>query len=210
MKNNLFIIAKSGWKYIFYTLLAATFFWLFDLEFLASLSLFAALFSAFVFRNPEREYMQSQESLITAPVDGVVSKIESLKDSDFAYKIEIEASYMNVAVLRAPMDAEVVSLELLHGSRLSKKSKLFPLLNEYANLSFVDSANHKVVVEQRVKQSFAPIELDIKEKDRVIQGGRYGVALCAVTTIFLESDLDIKIQEGATVTAAETALATFH
>jgi len=206
MNSNLFIIAKSGWHYIAYTLAAFIVFELLDLEFLALLSLIAMLFSLFLFRNPEREAVLLENDMIFSPVDGIVTSIEELNDPSYAYKIEICSSCFNVAVLRAPMTSEVVAVKIVRGSRVGIKSKLFSLLNEYAEIVFQDKNENSIKVVHRLKQGFAPISLDIIKQQKLLQGGRYGLAQNGITTLYFQKNFTTKLQVGQEVLAAVTSL----
>jgi len=209
MRNNLFIIAKSGWKYIGYAAVAFVVFSILDLDFLA---LFAALFTIFfiyAFRNPEKEMPFYQENSLVAPADGVITAIEQLEDSEYAYRVDIESSYFNIAVLRVPMNAKVESIETVKGARNAKNSKLFPLLNEYAELVFVDNAENRVKVLHRLKQSFAPIDIDLVQNQELMQRARYGTMINGVTSIYLKSNFRVNVSVGQESSASETLLGYF-
>ena len=209
MRNNLFIIAKSGWKYIGYASLAFVLFAIFDLEFLEFFAFVAILFLIYLYRNPEKEMPFYQKNSVLAPVDGVVTSIENIEDSEYAYKIEIESSYLNIGVLRLPMSAKVDSLEIIRGSRVSKKSKLFPLLNEYAKVRFIDEHNNSIELVHRLKQSFAPIDIDLVKGQEMLQSTRYGLVINGTTSLYLKSNFRLNVKTGQEISAAETLLGYF-
>jgi phosphatidylserine decarboxylase len=209
MRNNLFIIAKSGWKYIGYALGAFLLFNILDLEFFAFLSFVSAVFFIYVFRNPERQMPFYQQNSFVAPTDGVVTSIEELQESEYAYKIDVESSYFDVGVLRVPMSAQVASVEIVRGSRVSKNSKLFALLNEYAEILFVDDANNSVKVIHRQKQSFAPIEIELIKEQKLMQSARYGLMINGVTSIYLKSNFRLNVSVGQELRGSETLIGYF-
>lgn len=209
MRNNLFIIAKSGWSYIGYALLAFVIFSILDLDLLAFASFLLSVFFIYVFRNPEKEMPFFQPNSVVAPVDGVVTTIQQLEDSEYAYKIDIESSYFNIGVLRFPMDAKVETVTVVKGSRVAKNSKLFPLLNEYAELVFVDNAENKVKVLHRLKQSFAPIDIDLVKNQELMQRTRYGTMINGVTSIYLKSNFRLNVSVGQETSASETLIGYF-
>ena len=209
MRNNLFIIAKSGWSYIGYALLAFVIFSILDLDLLAFASFLFAVFFIYVFRNPEKEMPFFQPNSVVAPVDGVVTTIQQLEDSEYAYKIDIESSYFNIGVLRFPMDAKVETVTVVKGSRVAKNSKLFPLLNEYAELVFVDNAENRVKVIHRLKQSFAPIDIDLVKNQELMQRTRYGTMVNGVTSIYLKSNFRVNVSVGQETSASETLIGYF-
>lgn len=209
MRNNLFIIAKSGWSYIGYALLAFVIFSILDLDLLAFASFLLSVFFIYVFRNPEKEMPFFQPNSVVAPVDGVVTTIQQLEDSEYVYKIDIESSYFNIGVLRFPMDAKVETVTVVKGSRVAKNSKLFPLLNEYAELVFVDNAENKVKVLHRLKQSFAPIDIDLVKNQELMQRTRYGTMINGVTSIYLKSNFRLNVSVGQETSASETLIGYF-
>lgn len=209
MRNNLFIIAKSGWSYIGYALLAFVIFSILDLDLLAFASFLFAVFFIYVFRNPEKEMPFFQPNSVVAPTDGVVTTIQQLEDSEYAYKIDIESSYFNIGVLRFPMDTKVETVTVVKGSRVAKNSKLFPLLNEYAELVFVDNAENRVKVIHRLKQSFAPIDIDLVKNQELMQRTRYGTMVNGVTSIYLKSNFRVNVSVGQETSASETLIGYF-
>jgi len=164
MRNNLFIIAKSGWKYIAYAVAASIVFSILDMDLLAFFAFLAAISFVYLFRNPERVMPFYQQKSLVSPCDGVVTAIEQLEGSDYAYRLDIESSYFDVGVLRVPMHAKVEEIVIVKGARVAKNSKLFPLLNEYAAITFCDDSDNSVKVLHRLKQSLAPLNLNVGQE----------------------------------------------
>ena len=150
-----------------------------------------------------------QPNSVVAPTDGVVTTIQQLEDSEYAYKIDIESSYFNIGVLRFPMDTKVETVTVVKGSRVAKNSKLFPLLNEYAELVFVDNAENRVKVIHRLKQSFAPIDIDLVKNQELMQRTRYGTMVNGVTSIYLKSNFRVNVSVGQETSASETLIGYF-
>jgi phosphatidylserine decarboxylase len=207
MKDNLFFIAKSGWRTIGVCFAAFVLFTLLDLEFLAALSLFLTLFFLFIYRNPERLASSYEPNAIIAPVDGVVKKIETLQGEDYTYVLEIESFYSSVGVLRFPMQAVLKELKLTHGCRLGKSSSLFGKLNESLSLCFESNSGKKIALLHRLKQSVVPLEVDVQEGHKAVIGSRYGYMINGVSYLYLESDIRLNIKEGELLKAGETLLA---
>ena len=209
MRNNLFIIAKSGWIYIGYGLLAFAIFSLLDMEFLAFIAFGLTLFFVYVFRNPEREIPFYQTNSLVAPCDGVVTSIEQLEDSEYAYRVDIESSYFNVGMLRVALNAKVDSVHVIRGSRVSKNSKLFALLNEYAEIVFRDANGNTIKVLHRLKQGFAPLDIDLIEGQELMQTARYGVMVNGVTSLYLPANFRLNLHVGQELSASETLVGYF-
>jgi len=209
MRNNLFIIAKSGWKYIFYALLVSFVFAVLDLELLSFIAFVAAFAFGYLFRNPERELPFFQANSLVAPSDGVVISVDEVEDKEYAYKIDIESSYFDVSILRVPMNAKLESITITNGTRVGKKSKLFYDLNEFAELVFVDENSNKIKVVHRLKQSFAPLDIDIIKAQELMQTARYGVMINGITSIYLPNNFRLNLNVGNEVKASETLVGYF-
>ncbi len=134
MRSNLLPIAKEGWSYLAGAFIAMLLFTLLGFDFLEFFSFLAILFFVFVFRNPEREVLLYQQDSVVSPVDGTVSSIEEISseqgNGDYAYRVEIQSSYLNVSLLRAPFAAVAESVSLHRGARLPQSDSLFNSLND--------------------------------------------------------------------------------
>ncbi len=209
MRNNLFPIAKEGWSYLGYAFVAFILFAIFDLDILELLAFAALLAFAFVFRNPERVLPVFEKESVVSPVDGVVVAIEELSEGEYAYKVEIEGSYMDVAVLRVPLTSEVLSFKVTRGTRLSKQNQLSRILNENAEVVFQDHNANTIKITHRAKQSFDPIKFDMFVTQKFAQGSRYGTALNATTLLYLPQNFRLNINVGTQVKASETLIGYF-
>lgn len=209
MRNNLFIISRSGWKYIGYAFFAFVIFTLLDMEFLAFIAFALSLFFIYVFRNPEREMPFYQANSLVAPSDGVVTSIEQIEDAEYAYRVDIESSYFNVGVVRVAMSAKVDSVRVVRGSRVAKSSKLFTLLNEYAEIVFCDANENKIKVLHRLKQGFAPLDIDLIEGQELMQTARYGTMVNGVTSLYLPENFRLNLSVGQELKASETLVGYF-
>ena len=209
MRNNLFIIAKNGWSYIAYASLAFVIFSLLDLDFLAFLAFVAIGAFVYLFRNPERVMPFYQANSLVAPSDGVITAIEQLEDEVFSYRVDIESSYFNVGILRVPMHAKLSSIQIVRGSRTAKDSKLFTLLNEYAELVFTDDADNSVKIVHRLKQGFAPIDIELVKSQELMQAARYGLMINGITSVYLPSNIRLNVNVGQEVLSSETLIGYF-
>ncbi len=209
MRNNLFPVAKEGWNYIGYAFAAFIFFAIVDLNFFQFLSFFLIVFFVYVYRNPERQMPMFQENSVVSPVDGVVLSIEELVDSEFAYKIEIDSSYLDVAILRVPMNSFVEEIRVTHGAKLSGFDPLSHKINENAQIVFQDKASNKVKVIHRLKQSFDAIHIDVMKSQNLSQASRYGVMINGTATICLPHNFRLNITLGNQLIGSETLLGYF-
>ncbi len=209
MRNNLFIINQHGYKYIGYTLFIAFIFSILDLELFSFISFVLALFFIYNFRNPERAISFLDDKAVISPVDGIVSSIDELQDDQYAYKIVIESSYMDVGILRVPVSGHIENMRLIRGTRTSKKSKLFYDLNEMAEVVFTDVNTNKIKVIHHLKQSFLPINIDITKNDTLYKGTRYGYAMNNMSEIYLSKNFRLNIKPNNEVKASQSLIGYF-
>ena len=209
MKNNLFPVAKEGWKYIGCVALSFIFFALFDFDILEFISFLALLFFIFVYRNPERLAANFQENSVVSPVDGIVISIEEIDDKEYSYKIEIESSYFNVSFLRAPLNASLKSVHKKSGARLPKFDELARKINENTELIFEDNQKNKVKIIHMAKQSFDGITIGVTEGQNVLQSSRYGLMVNGLTTLYLPQNFRLNISVGNELLASESLIGYF-
>lgn len=211
MRNNLLPIAKEGWSYVVGAIVAFIIFTFFDFNFLEFLSFLATLFFIFVFRNPEREYVLYQENSVASPVDGTVISIEELHNHEHkGYKVEIDTSYLNVALLRVPFTSTLESVKINKGAKLSAHSPLSNSINENAELIFTDSkSSNKMKVLHKLKQSFKAIDIDIIKSQNLLQGARYGLMINGITTLYLPENFRLNISHGSELSASESLIGYF-
>jgi phosphatidylserine decarboxylase len=174
-------------------LLISLVFALFDLKLFSFLSFLTALYFAYSFRNPERELGFLDEKAVVSPVDGVVIAIDELQEEVYAYKIIVESDFLNVAILRVPLNAKVQNISIKRGARTSKYSKLFRDLNEKVELEFMDIQGNSIKVVHTLKQSIAPIKIAINKDVSVFKGNRYGTALNTLTEIYLPKNFRLNV-----------------
>jgi len=209
MKNNLFIIAQAGWNYLLASTLLFVLFMILDCEFLATLTFFAIIGFLYFFRNPVREIQSFEEESILSPVDGVISSISELEDSEFTYRIDIESGYFDVSLLRMPTDAEVLTLKYQKGTRVASEENLFDTLNENCEILFENKTNQKIKIKHTLTQSFAPLSLDILESQSMHKGSRYGLMLCGVTSIYLPANVRVNVNLSDKVEGSQSVIAFF-
>jgi len=209
MKNNLFIINKGGYKYICYALLATFIFIILDLELFSFITFGLGLFFIYVFRNPERESYFLDEKAVVSPIDGIVRAIDELKNQEYTYKVTIEASYLNVGVLRVPLNGKLEDIKILKGARTSKHSKLFHDLNETAELIFIDDYNNKIKVVHRLKQSFAPLNIEVSKNNVLQKNSRYGYAINTMSELYLSKNFRFDIRLNSEIRASQSLIGYF-
>lgn len=209
MNNNLLPVAKEGFSRIGFTILAFIIFAILDLELLEFFSFLTLIFFIFVYRNPERMIPNFEQMSVVSPVDGVVLSIEELENKEYAYKIEINSSYLNVSLLRAPLSSSVENINIKHGARLSQTSLLSRDINERVELIFQDTHENKIKVSHILKQSFDDIKLDVITKQNLVQGSRYGLMVNGITTIYLPQNFRVNVSIGQELNASQSLVGYF-
>ncbi len=209
MRSNLFPIAREGWKFIGYSALAFVIFSILDIDLLQIVSFFLILFFIAIYRNPERETPMFQDNSVVSPIDGIVVAIEELDGREYAYKIEVDSNYLNVAVLRAPLTSSINNIDIIKGAKLSKSNTLFKKLNEYCEIVFKDKNLNTLKVVHRLKQSFDSININASSSQNILQGSRYGVIVNGVTTIYLPQNFRLNVNIGNELTASQTLIGYF-
>jgi hypothetical protein len=211
-KNSKFnFIYKDALEYVAYGLASVFVLWLFDFEFLSLVVLAATLVYAYIFRQPDIFFNYAKEKSVLAPVEGQIVAITPLEDALFGYEVKIEGTSKTESILRVPLqNATVKECSITNGTRLSRKSKLFTLLNEYATVMFQDKEGNSVFINHRLKQSIVGVSLEVKEGSTREQSDVYGVAFNAVTTLYLPHNFHFEVQSGDDVYCAQTILGYFE
>ena len=212
-QSDTFIVAKEGWKFVGLSLALFIFAILLDLDLLQFIALVSALLFAYIYRNPERIVPYYQENSIVSVADGRVSSIETVESGPFlegpCYKVEIVSSYFDTALLRMPFDAVVKHSELRRGSRLGKAVPLSAQLNERALLSFEDASGQRCSAEHILDQSIDAISLHLHGERKMPQGGRYGLAVKGVHTLYLPTESRVAVNVGDDVQAGVSLIGYF-
>lgn len=180
-------------------------FLLLDLELLALGSALLLVLYFYLRRNPQPAITDYKPELYRAPVDG---KVIAVVEENGEHRIDIESSYRDRAVLRFMNNATVTQIVLVHGSYLSKESPLFEKLNEYATVTFQEDDGTLYKVRHRVKNTPLPLELQLKEGQKSLQGMGYGFLCNSITSIYLPKTFHLAtLQEGMHVVGGESILA---
>lgn len=213
MKNNLLPVAKEGWGYILYSLIAFLVLGILDLELLQFFSFLMILLFLYIFRNPEREVPPLEKAGILSPVDGVVTsiqEIQEIQDGGFSQKISIQSSYFDVSILRTPIEARIKNINVLRGAKLSKSSNLSTKLNESVEFIFEDTNSNMIKISHQNILSFNSIEFDAFVFKKLAQGSRYGVMTKGITNIYFPKNTKIDVSVGAKLKACESIIGYFY
>lgn len=209
MKNNLLPIAKEGIIFIAYASGIFVLFYILDLEAIAILAFISLLLLGFIFRNPEREIPLFEEKSVLSPVDGSIFSIDEINTPDYAYKVTIESSFLDTAVLRAPIAGKITSILRQKGTRLSLSTDLGQKLNEFSTLVFEDTNKNQVKVSHIVSQGCFDISIYADTNKQVAKSSRYGISVHGRTEVYLPKNFRLNIHTSQKVKACESLLGYF-
>lgn len=210
MRSNLFPVAKEGMKYILSSASLLLFTVVFDLDLFTFLFSFSTLFFVYIFRNPERKLINFEKGSVLSPADGTLLSVEELVNNDkYTLKVEIQSSYQDISLLRAPFSAQISSVQDYEGTRLSKSSDLFSSLNEYAKIIFTDNENNNLKVSHRLTKSFKSLDIDLFLAQNILQTSRYGIMVSGITTLYLPKNFRLSARTGERLSAGESLMGYF-
>lgn len=209
MKSNIFPISQIGLKYMAYSFAIFTFFVIFDFDFFALLAFAFVILFAYIYRNPERELSIFEKNSCLSPVDGEIISIDEIEDKEYMYKIIVDNTYLDIALLRVPFDSKLESVSMHHGARLSFNSKIASDLNENVELLFSNSNNIKVKIKHISKQSITGFDINAKESHLIHQTQRYGTMPNGITEIYIPRNFRLNINVGNKIIASQTLLGYF-
>lgn len=210
VRTDTFIISRQGWDLIA-PLGILTLFLLLSIGF--ELSTFILLlilaFILYIHRNPERIATFGQNGSILSCIDGDVKEIISIEKSPIdgkpGFEIIIESGYLDVSILRAPVNSIMSVEKLRRGATLSLKSSVSEL-NETADVRFASSIGD-VMVRHTLDPWTRPLRFAIEGE--IGQNQRYGFMLSGKTSIFLPSNSRVAIKEGMSLKAGESVVGFF-
>ena len=209
MRANLLPLSKEGLKYITSTSVFLILFSLLDLDLLTFFTSLLLIAFLYLFRNPERQLPMFEKQSVVAPSDGVVRAIVELQEGQYSYRVDIESSCLDVAVLRAPLNAKLESITKYNGTRVSKNSNLFHDTNENVDLVFIDEKENRLKITHRLKQSFSPLFIEAIESHNLQQIARYGLMINGITSIYFPDNFRLNVNVGDELKASESLIGYF-
>ena len=207
MKNNTTtqIIAKEGWKYIFFLLAAFLCSLVFDL--FSWVFLVLLLFTAYLFRNPERLPAEDDDMAVLSPCDGNIIAISKSSYLGKEYiKVEIEKNLLQASILRAPTLLNIAKTQRRHGLILSDSS-LREKLGERVRMD-CNSKYNELFLNITAGLFARKIEL-FKTVGPLKSAQRFGILVDGTIELYLALDTRIKVSVGDEVKAGESVLGYF-
>ena len=207
MKNNTTtqIIAKEGWKYILFLLAAFLCSLVFDL--FSWVFLVLLLFTAYLFRNPERLPAEDDDMAVLSPCDGNIIAISKSSYLGKEYiKVEIEKNLLQASILRAPTLLNIAKTQRRHGLILSD-SILREKLGERVGIT-CNSKYNELFLNITAGLFARKIEL-FKTVGPLKSAQRFGILVDGTIELYLALDTRIKVSVGDEVKAGESVLGYF-
>ena len=177
--------------------------------------LYAILCSLFLFclnffRDPVRS-IPSEKSIVVAPADGKVVKIEYINDSNIGESSQLVSIFLNVFnvhVNRVPIDGLVESVERKQGRFLAAFNHIASDENEQV-ITIINNESGKYKIKQ-IAGLIARRILCYAEKDmKMNKGDRLGfIRFGSRTDIIMPKHLNLKVELGQKVIGGETIIGT--
>jgi len=203
-----FTIARPGYPYVIAALVLTIFLYA-KASFLTPVFLFLTIFIAFFFRDPVRTSPLG-ETLILAPADGKVIKVEKVFEPHFiegeALKVSIFLSIFDVHINRSPVKGTISMIKYIPGRFFAAYKDEASLSNE-KNLIGIETEEGRFLVVQIAGLIARRILCWINIGDKVERGMRLGmIKFGSCTEIYMPLQINLKVREGDRVRAGETVL----
>ena len=173
---------------------------------LGSLFLFCLNF----FRDPVRS-IPSENSIVVAPADGKVVKIEYINDSNIGESSQLVSIFLNVFnvhVNRVPIDGLVESVERKQGRFLAAFNHIASDENEQV-ITIINNESGKYKIKQIAGLIARRILCYAKEDMKLNKGDRLGfIRFGSRTDIIMPKKITLKVEVGQKVIGGETIIGT--
>ena len=168
------------------------------------------LFCLNFFRDPVRS-IPSDISVVVAPADGKIVKIEKINDPNIgesSHLVSIFLNVFNVHVNRVPIDGSVESIERKQGKFLAAFNHIASDENEQV-ITIINNESGKFKIKQ-IAGLIARRILCYAEKDMTVKkGDRLGfIRFGSRTDIIMPKHLNLKVELGQKVIGGETIIGT--
>lgn len=201
------LIAKEGWKYLLFTFVL--FLLSLSLDFFSWVFFVIFMFTAYMFRNPERLAAEEDELAVLAPSDGTITAISKIayEDGKEYIRVEIQNSITDVSLLRAPTTLNIKSCQRRHGLFLHKNSILKEKLCEMVKISCESKGN---LVHMHLNAGFFSRKIDLYKTIGPLKSTqRFGLLVDGTVELFLPLDTRIKVALGDDILGGQSVLGYF-
>jgi len=132
------------------------------------------IFTCYFFRDPER-VVPLGDDILTSPADGLITNISEIKIGNKKYtKVSVFLSVFNVHIQRIPISGEITKVDYFEGKFINATLDKASEENERLKLT-IKSKNNLIHVTQIAGLIARRIICNVKPKDKINQGDRYGI-----------------------------------
>jgi phosphatidylserine decarboxylase len=205
-----FPLAASGWPYLLGYLFLALVATALCVWWMAIPLWLISCFIAFFFRDPAREAFAPAGSVLS-PADGRVVVVEEVDAPELpggrALMVSVFMSVFNVHVNRAPISAEVLSVEYKTGAFVNAAHRDASHSNERVEVLFQDPAGKVIKVVQVAGLVARKIECGLIPGEKVQQGRRFGmIRFGSRLDVYLPIGSNVMVSRGQRVKAGISVL----
>lgn len=202
-------LAQDAWSYLWKLALAAVLCWLLEWALLAWLFTALAAFTAFFFRDPERQ-VPLDRALVVSPADGTVLRVEPVEHDEFvggpAVKVSIFLSVFNVHVNRSPITG-TVRLQQYRAGKMLPAFKSHASAENERNTLGIEGQGIRVLVHQITGFVARRIVCRKVPGDQLLQGQRFGlIKFGSCTELVMPEGVQVLVVEGQKVRGGETLI----
>ena len=165
------------------------------------------IFTCYFFRDPER-VVPLGDDILTSPADGLITNISENKIGNKKYtKVSIFLSVFNVHIQRIPISGEITKVDYLEGKFINATLDKASEENERLKLT-IKSKNNLIHVTQIAGLIARRIICNVKPKDKINQGDRYGIIkFGSRVDIEFPENFDLLVSVGQQCIGGETIIA---
>jgi len=209
--HNKWPIAKEGLPFVLLGCALTGLFSYFSFLVLSVIAGIMTLFTAFFFRDPERNNA-SPDNAVLAPADGTIIQIQKIEDKrnplkEPAVKISIFMSIFNVHVNRIPISGAIKTVAYHSGKFFSANLDKASEQNESNTITLQTADSRTVVFIQIAGLIARRIVCWVKEGDRMHAGQRFGlVRFGSRLDVYLPRNSQITVQLRQRVSAGVTVI----
>jgi phosphatidylserine decarboxylase len=203
-------IARDGWPFILTPLLASALLFGLRLPGLGAATAVLGLFTAFFFRDPERQAPQDPR-LVLSPADGKVVFLAEAPPGHAlgagAWQLSIFLSIFDVHVNRAPVGGRIVGVDYHKGEFLPAFNDKASLRNEQNEVT-IQEGQTRVIFKQIAGLIARRIVFEKRVDDLVAPGERVGlIRFGSRVDVFLPREFKARVRVGERVRGGTSILA---
>ena len=207
MKNQNNLIAKEGLSLVIFFLMLGVGLSLYDFRIEGGVLLAFAMFTAYFFRNPERE-INNNENSVVAPADGKVIKIQDCYEDEFSRTdtvlISIFMNIFNVHINRVPVSGTVAKIKYHPGKFINASFDKASKDNERSSMLIKTKNNTLVLVVQIAGLIARRIVSYPRTGDELVKGRRYGlIRFGSRLDVYMPKESEIAVKIGQKIKAGE-------